>query len=88
MQMLKKVFRNRAFKFLRTEMQLGYIASAGFLPIGCVDGAFIVVQGTVESPYVVNEKIEEFITQFEKELRNMDEEDLQIIKEGAVFKYF
>jgi len=32
-----------AFKVLRTEMQLGYVSSAGFIPIGCIDGAFVVV---------------------------------------------
>lgn len=46
MNLIQQFFHNHAFQYLRTERQLGYVAIMRFQPIGCIDGAAIVVQGT------------------------------------------
>jgi insulysin len=43
MSLLSEYLNNFAFKKLRTEKQLGYIVAASFKPVGCIDGAGILV---------------------------------------------
>lgn len=54
MQLLSGLMNNHAYASLRTEQQLGYVVAAGFKPLGCIDGAVILVEGSAEHPYIVN----------------------------------
>ncbi|CAD8052007.1 unnamed protein product [Paramecium sonneborni] len=83
MNLIQQFFHNHAFQYLRTERQLGYVALMRFIPIGCIDGAAIIVQGTAQMPYVVNQHIEDFIKQFHNVLLSLADEQLDNIKNGA-----
>lgn len=43
MNLLKGSFDSSAFNYLRTDLQLGYVATAKFVPLECLDGAGILV---------------------------------------------
>ncbi|CAD8048703.1 unnamed protein product [Paramecium sonneborni] len=83
MNLIQQFFHNHAFQYLRTERQLGYVALMRFIPIGCIDGAAIIVQGTAQMPYVVNQHIEDFIKQFHNVLLSLADDQLDNIKNGA-----
>ncbi|CAD8148619.1 unnamed protein product [Paramecium pentaurelia] len=83
MNLIQQFFHNHAFQYLRTERQLGYVALMRFIPIGCIDGAAIIVQGTAQMPYVVNQHIEDFLKQFHNVLLSLADDQLDNIKNGA-----
>jgi insulysin len=68
MQLLQGLFNTRAYASLRTEKQLGYVVAAGFKPLGCIDGAVVLVEGSAVEPFVANALIEQFVTEFGNEV--------------------
>lgn len=67
---LAEYFNNKAFDFLRTKAQLGYIAGAKNIVINGIMGLMIFVQGPANNFSIFEEKIEEFLMYF---YTNMDE---------------
>lgn len=57
---------------------------AQFRPMGCVDGAVILVQGSEATPYEVNGQIEYFLEGFSKQLSKMTDKFFLNLKQGAV----
>jgi insulysin len=43
MNLLQGTLQQKAYNFLRTQLQLGYVVAAQFRPLGCLDGAAILV---------------------------------------------
>ena len=84
MTLLQNTFSSKAFKYLRTELQLGYVVKANCRPIGCVDGAQIIVQGTAKAPYEVNKHIEAFLEKFGHELEELSDAEFKAMKKGVL----
>ncbi|CAD8119922.1 unnamed protein product [Paramecium sonneborni] len=84
MNILKGTFDSYAFNYLRTDLQLGYLVSAKFSPLECLDGAGILVQGSAKSPYQVNQHIEDFLQYFYQEIEKMTDFDIEELKKAAI----
>ncbi|CAD8201249.1 unnamed protein product [Paramecium pentaurelia] len=84
MNILKGTFDSSAFNYLRTDLQLGYLVSAKFTPLECLDGAAILVQGSAKTPYQVNQYIEDFLQFFYKEIEKMTDFDIEELKKAAI----
>lgn len=84
MNLLKDIFNSQAFNYLRTDLQLGYVATAKFMPLECLDGAAILVQGSAQSPYKVNQHIEDFLKVFYESVEQMTDIDLDELKKATV----
>ncbi|CAD8182719.1 unnamed protein product [Paramecium octaurelia] len=84
MNILKGTFDSYAFNYLRTDLQLGYLVSAKFQPLECLDGAAILVQGSAKSPYQVNQHIEDFLQHFYEEIEKMTDFDIEELKKAAI----
>ncbi|KAM3136308.1 hypothetical protein pb186bvf_011607 [Paramecium bursaria] len=83
MNLIQSFMHNHAFQYLRTERQLGYVAMMRFVPLGCIDGAILVVQGTAEPPHYVNQQMQEFLKQFHTVIKNLNEDQMRDLKLGA-----
>ncbi len=70
--LLKSFLRRSAFTALRTNLQLGYVVSAGMLNKGNILGAYVLVQGNKETPDKVDKLIEKFLKEAAKGLKEMD----------------
>jgi secreted Zn-dependent insulinase-like peptidase len=88
MATLQGLLQSQAYTYLRNKKQLGYAVLAQFRPMGCVDGAMILVQGSDVSPYEVNAQIEYFLEGFEKQLNKMTDKFFVNLKQGAVVNEF
>lgn len=79
---------NSAYNQLRTKEQLGYIVSAYTRKVaGGGWGLTIVVQSSVASPVVLEERIEEWLKLFRKELEEMDPQLIAEEAQGIVAQY-
>lgn len=78
------MFNSRAYAKLRTEEQLGYVVAAGFKPLGCIDGAVILIEGSAEYPYINNKLIEDFVMSFGHEIEDMTTNELDQLKEAVI----
>lgn len=75
---------NSAFSQLRTKEQLGYIVSAFTRKTaGGARGLSVVVQSSSTLPDVIEERIEEWVEMYRKEIENMSEEQIAM-EAGAV----
>jgi len=63
-----------AFNQLRTQEQLGYVASAGYHRLYDVDGLTVLIQGPRLSPAGMDGRIEAWLEKFRGELDTMSEE--------------
>ncbi|CAD8081384.1 unnamed protein product [Paramecium primaurelia] len=84
MNLLYKILHNAAYAYLRTQLQLGYVVSVKFKPVGCLDSAQILVQGTAKPPYVVNQHIEEFLINYGRELKEMTDQQFEELKTTTI----
>ena len=84
MATLQGLLQAQAYSYLRTKKQLGYIVSAQFRPMGCIDGVEILVQGSEAPPHEVNGHIEFFLEGFQRQIQKMTDKFFSNLKEGAV----
>lgn len=77
---LEEYFNNKAFDFLRTKLQLGYIAGAKKDVFHGVLGLLVYVQGPSYNISLYEEKITEFLNNFSENLEEIDEQEFNIMK--------
>ena len=79
LNILSVLASNRAFEFLRTEHQLGYIVDAGVRPHLNVAELSVMVQGTAQQPDAVDSLVEDgWRSRMRQELKNLTREDFSM----------
>jgi len=73
-----------AFTQLRTNEQLGYVVWSGTSRENGVHGFRVIIQSDLKDPVVLDQRIEAWIASFEKEFRNMPEEEFVKYREGLI----
>jgi len=81
-QMLEKPFYHQ----LRTLEQLGYLVWSGYRESSKVDGFMFLIQSNVRGPVYLQERIEQFIGQFEQQLLQMPDEEFGQYKAALIAK--
>eukprot|EP01017_Pseudomicrothorax_dubius_P015814 TRINITY_DN1805_c0_g5_i4.p1 TRINITY_DN1805_c0_g5~~TRINITY_DN1805_c0_g5_i4.p1 ORF type:complete len:245 (+),score=71.64 TRINITY_DN1805_c0_g5_i4:65-799(+) len=84
LQMMKPLLSEKSFAYLRTQKQLGYIVSSGIFSYNLIDGAFVLIEGSAAPPDQMNKDIEDFLTVFQTKLENLDEKELQHMKDAVI----
>jgi insulysin len=82
--LLENTLNNEAFSYLRSELQLGYIAFGSLSSSAHVDGFVYIVQGVEKTPDVFDKHIEELTFRLEEKLKNMTKEEFQGLKASAL----
>jgi insulysin len=80
---LGSMLHRKAFDELRTSRQLGYVVSAGVVPHGPIGELKVLVQGTKADPEAVDTYIEEMLTHFTADLKDMKDEEFANRKESV-----
>lgn len=62
----------KAFDYLRTERQLGYVVFANLIKVKKIDGLAIFIEGSAKDPNEMDSAIESFLKYFYQYLINMD----------------
>lgn len=76
---ISTLLTSETFNFLRTEKQLGYIVHSCIFSMENIDGFYIGIQGTNQSPDVMNQFVEEFLFKFFEIISNKSEVQFQNI---------
>lgn len=64
MKVLENSLNMFMYKYLRTDRELGYAASASFKRVGCIDGFMISVMGSKLAPHDVDAVIEQGLIEY------------------------
>jgi len=72
------------FAELRTEQQLGYVASAGFRSANRLPGLRMRIQSTVADPDTLLERVDGFLASFAQTLQEMPDDEFAAIRGGLV----
>ncbi|CAI2379420.1 unnamed protein product [Moneuplotes crassus] len=84
LNMISSLISNFAYNYLRTERQLGYIASSGAFSIGRSGFLYVTIQGNKESPQEMDNHIEEMLREFRsQEIRNMTQEEFEVVRDSV-----
>lgn len=83
-----QTFNLKAFDYLRTANQLGYVVIAQPIILNKVLGIAVFIQGSKKSPYEMDGLIEDFLRYFEDYLYNMDEANMKQELENIEYEVF
>eukprot|EP01017_Pseudomicrothorax_dubius_P004051 TRINITY_DN1072_c0_g2_i3.p1 TRINITY_DN1072_c0_g2~~TRINITY_DN1072_c0_g2_i3.p1 ORF type:complete len:1002 (+),score=311.22 TRINITY_DN1072_c0_g2_i3:109-3114(+) len=87
LRLMQRTMRGKAFHYLRTKLQLGYVVKCFVIRIGGTLGLGIVVQGTKRLPHQVDRHIERFLQFYRKSLVSLSEERIASIRDAFVSVY-
>ena len=83
-----QTFNLKAFDYLRTANQLGYVVIAQPIILNKVLGLAVFIQGSKKSPFEMDGLIEDFLRYFEDYLYNMDENNMKQELENIDYDVF
>jgi len=82
--LLASILRTPFYEQLRTEEQLGYIVSAGTLPILDTSGLVLYIESPVADPLVLEQRIDAFLAAYTETLATMDAATFNDFKAGML----
>eukprot|EP00054_Salpingoeca_dolichothecata_P024316 m.165377 g.165377 ORF g.165377 m.165377 type:complete len:1017 (+) comp24972_c0_seq1:250-3300(+) len=77
LSLLSQMIKAPCFAQLRTKEQLGYIVFSGISRLNGIDGFYVTVVSNVMDPAGLNDRVEEFLTNFLTTLKSTTEEDFE-----------
>jgi secreted Zn-dependent insulinase-like peptidase len=83
-KLLAYILSSPFFQDLRTEKQLGYVVFSSTLPIMKVPGIVFTVQSPSADPVLLENSVEEFLTNYAANIIAMTDEDFERYKQGLL----
>lgn len=80
--LLNEIIATPFYSRLRTEMQLGYIVFANYLPMSDVPGLALIVQSPVADPIRLESYFDAFLVDMHIQLEQLSEEQLEGFRQG------
>lgn len=80
--LLNEIIATPFYSRLRTEMQLGYIVFANYLPMSDVPGLALIVQSPVADPIQLETHFDEFLIDMRTQLEQLSDEQLEGFRQG------
>lgn len=81
-RMLGQLIRTPFFTQLRSEQQLGYVVNGYYSSTDTMPGVSMRIQSTVAGPVTLLERIDAFLTDYEKTLEAMPDDEFKTIRDG------
>ncbi|WP_327124447.1 insulinase family protein [Nitrincola sp. A-D6] len=80
--LLNEIISTPFYSRLRTEMQLGYIVFANYLPMGDVPGLALIVQSPVADPVKLESYFDQFLIDMHSQLQQLSDARLADFRQG------
>ncbi|WP_417579110.1 insulinase family protein [Nitrincola sp.] len=80
--LLNEILSTPFYSRLRTDMQLGYIVFANYLPMGDVPGLALIVQSPVADPLKLESHFDDFLSDMHTQLQALSDEQLEDFRIG------
>ena len=82
--LLARMIQSPFFHELRTEKQLGYSVQSFALPVDKIPGMAFSIQSPTTGPVEIVAAVDEFLSNFDKQIESFDEEEFASVKAGLI----
>ncbi|EAR97841.2 M16 (pitrilysin) family peptidase (macronuclear) [Tetrahymena thermophila SB210] len=84
LKLIEKPLRTKAFDYLRTQLQLGYVVASKVIKNQDYFSVIILVQGSKHNPNQYDEHIEEFLPKFEQYLESLTKQEISSMQQSLI----
>ncbi|KAL4499182.1 hypothetical protein ABPG72_006768 [Tetrahymena utriculariae] len=84
LKLIEKPLKSKAFDYLRTQLQLGYVVASRVIKTQDYFSVIIIVQGSKHTPNQYDQHIEEFLPDFEQYLSSLTKEEISSMQQSLI----
>ncbi|KAL4454723.1 hypothetical protein ABPG74_021928 [Tetrahymena malaccensis] len=84
LKLIEKPLRSKAFDYLRTQLQLGYVVASKIIKNQDYYSVIILVQGSKHTPNQYDQHIEEFLPDFESFLESLTKDEISSMQQSLI----